>query len=141
MLETCKDKMNFCQCVDWSPEEGPGFVDHLLGNYEFDHFELDYTSLDKGSELRLCQIGKCRQCGGQICIGAKIPACELLSDTLGRIYDAAVKRWRWYHEDEDFTPVFLNLFRGRDQQVAKLWLDLTRAKTVVKQLEPEEESC
>ena len=40
----------------------------------------------------------------------------------------ASKRWRWYREDEDFDEVFIGLFRGRDQQVAKLWLDLVRAK-------------
>ena len=141
MSDKCKNKGSPCQWVDWSAKEGVNFTDHLLRNYEFDHFELDYTSLDKGTELRLCQLGKCGQCGGQICIGTKIRACELLDDTLGRIHDAAVKRWRWYHEDEDFEPVFLDLFRGRDQQVAKLWLDLTRAKTTVKQLDLEEESC
>ena len=48
--------------------------------------------------------------------------------TLARVYAEASKRWRWYHEDEDFDAVFIQLFRGRDQQVARLWLDLVRTK-------------
>lgn len=89
---------------------------------------LDYSTLEKGTEIRLCQIGQCSKCGGQICIGTVIHPCELLDDTLARVYAEASKRWRWYHEDEDFDAVFIQLFRGRDQQVARLWLDLVRTK-------------
>lgn len=128
MSDKYKNKETLCQCVDWSGEDGTDFIDHLLQNYEFDHLLLDYSTLDKDSEIRLCQIGHCSKCGGQICIGTEIHACELLDDTLPRIYAEASKRWRWYHEDEAFDDVFIQLFRGRDQQVAKLWLDLVRAK-------------
>lgn len=43
-----------------------------------------------------------------------------LAHTLARIYAEASKRWRWYHEDEAFDEEFVQLFRGRDQQVARL---------------------
>lgn len=128
MLDKCKTKENLCQCVDWSGEDGTDIIDHLLHNYEFDRMVLDYSTLDKDDEIRLCQIGHCSKCGGQICIATVLHPCELLDDTLARIYAEASRRWRWYHEDEAFNEVFVQLFRGRDQQVARLWLDLERAK-------------
>lgn len=128
MSEKCKVQERLCRCVDWHAGETADWVDHLLRNYEFDRLTLDYSTLEKGSEIRLCQIGQCSKCGGQTCIGTVIHPCELLDDTLARVYAEASKRWRWYHGDEDFDEVFIHLFQGRDQQVAKLWLDLVRAK-------------
>ena len=128
MSEKCKVQERLCRCVDWHEGETADWVDHLLHNYEFERLTLDYSTLEKGSEIRLCQIGQCSKCGGQICIGTLIHPCELLDDTLGRVYAEASKRWRWYHEDEACDEVFIGLFRGRDQQVARLWLDLVRAK-------------
>ena len=128
MSEKCKVQERLCRCVDWHEGETADWVDHLLHNYEFERLTLDYSTLEKGAKIRLCQIGQCSKCGGQICIGTVIHPCELLDDTLARVYAEASKRWRWYHEDEDFDEVFIGLFRGRDQQVARLWLDLVRAK-------------
>ena len=131
MLDKYKNKGALCQCVDWSGEDGTDFIDHLLHNYAFDRLALDYSTLDKDSEIRLCQIGHCSKCGGQICIGTVIHPCELLDDTLARIYAEASRRWRWYHDDGNFGDEFVQMFRGRDQQVARLWLNLVRTKTVV----------
>ena len=128
MSEKCKVQERLCRCVDWHEGETADWVDHLLHNYEFERLTLDYSTLEKGAKIRLCQIGQCSKCGGQICIGTVLHPCELLDDTLARIYAEASKRWRWYHEDEAFDEEFVQLFRGRDQQVAKLWLDLVRAK-------------
>ena len=128
MSEKCKVQERLCRCVDWHEGETADWVDHLLHNYEFERLTLDYSTLEKGSEIRLCQIGQCSKCGGQICIGTVLHPCELLDDTLARIYAEASKRWRWYHEDEAFDEEFVQLFRGRDQQVARLWLDLVRTK-------------
>lgn len=128
MPEQCKTQEKLCQCVDRHGSETADWIDHLLRNYAFDRLVLDYSTLEKGSEIRLCQIGHCSKCGGQICIGTVIHPCELLDDTLARVYAEASKRWRWYHKDEDFDAVFTQLFRGRDQQVARLWLDLVRTK-------------
>ena len=128
MSEKCKVQERLCRCMDWHEGETADWVDHLLHNYEFERLTLDYSTLEKGAKIRLCQIGQCSKCGGQICIGTVIHPCELLDDTLARVYAEASKRWRRYHEDEDFSQVFIQLFRGRDQQVAKLWLDLVRAK-------------
>lgn len=141
MKKDCNNKENLCQCIDWKTDDTPALVDHILQNYEFDNLALDYTTLDQGSEIRLCQIGRCRQCGDQICIGTVIHPCELLDDTLARIYAAASKRWRWYREAEEFDGVFVGLFRGRDQQAAKLWLDLVRTKVPVHQDDNEDPPC
>lgn len=134
MSEKCKVQERLCRCMDWHEGETADWVDHLLHNYEFERLTLDYSTLEKGAKIRLCQIGQCSKCGGQICIGTVIHPCELLDDTLARVYAEASKRWRWYHEDEDFSQVFIQLFRGRDQQVAKLWLDLVREKAVAPQI-------
>ena len=128
MSEKYKTKESLCQCVDWRDGTSADWIDHLMRDYKFDHLLLDYHDLTKDEEIRLCQIGRCNKCGGQICIGTVLHPCELLDDTLARIYAEASKRWRWYHEDEAFDEEFVQLFRGRDQQVAKLWLDLVRAK-------------
>lgn len=138
MSEQCKAQEELCQCVDWHGSETADWVDHLLRHYDFGRLTLDYSTLEKASEIRLCQIGHCNKCGGQICIGTVIYPCELLDDTLARVYAAASKRWRWYHVDENFDEVFIHLFRGRDQQTARLWLDLVRTKAVVQQGNAEE---
>lgn len=139
MLEKCKTKDGLCQCVDWKNGTEADWIDHIMRDYEFDHLLLDYHDLEKDSEIRLCQIGSCNKCGGQICIGSALHPCELLDDTMARIYAEASKRWRWYHEDENFDEAFIQLFRGRDQQVARLWLDLVRAKAAA--LVPGEEDA
>ena len=86
MSEKCKVQESLCRCVDWHEGETADWVDHLLRNYEFDRLMLDYSTLEKGTEIRLCQIGQCSKCGGQICIGTVIHPCELLDDTLARVY-------------------------------------------------------
>ena len=139
MLETCKTKEGLCRCVDWKNGTAADWIDHIMRDYKFDHLLLDYHDLEKDFEIRLCQIGGCNKCGGQICIGTVLRPSELLDDTLARIYDEASKRWRWYREDEGFDEVFVQLFRGRDQQVARLWLDLVRAKAAA--LVPGEEDA
>lgn len=118
-----------CQCVDWGAEDASPAVEHMLRNYEFDHLELEYPSLDQGAEIRLCQIGRCKQCSNIICVGTKLQASELIKDTLSQVYDAAEKRWRWYQEDKnkEFSDVFIRLFQGRDQQIARMWLDMVAA--------------
>ena len=120
--------------MDWRDGTSADWIDHLMRDYKFDHLLLDYHDLSKDHEIRLCQIGQCNKCGGQICIGTLIHPCDLLDDTLARIYAEASKRWRWYHEDEAFDEEFVQLFRGRDQQVARLWLDLVREKAVAPQI-------
>lgn len=142
-MENCKNKEAVCQCVDWSCEDAGTVVEHLLKNYEFDHLDLDYSSLDHGAKLRLCQIGRCRQCGRPICTGTEVYARELVSDTLSAIYDAAKSRWSWYRKDsgENFDEVFLGLLHGRDQQVARLWLDLLRTMAKGQHTDSEAELC
>lgn len=142
-MENCKNKEAVCQCVDWSCEDAGAVVDHLLKNYEFDHLDLDYSSLDHGAKLRLCQIGRCRQCGRPICTGTEVYARELVSDTLSAIYDAAKSRWSWYRKDsgENFDEVFLGLLHGRDQQVARLWLDLLPTMAKGQHTDSETELC
>lgn len=143
MLDTCKNKEALCQCVDWSCEDAGTVVDHLLNNYEFDHLDLNYPSLDQGAELHLCQIGWCSQCRRCICVCTEIYARELVSDTLRAVYDAAKSRWSWYRKDsgENFDEIFLGLFRHRDQQVARLWLDLLPTKAREHQMDSETELC
>lgn len=89
-MENCKNKEAVCQCVDWSCEDAGTVVEHLLKNYEFDHLDLDYSSLDHGAKLRLCQIGPGQfNAGGPFVTGTEVYARELVSDTLSAIYDAA----------------------------------------------------
>ena len=142
-MENCKNKEAVCQCVDWSCEDAGTVVEHLLKNYEFDHLDLDYSSLDHGAKLRLCQIVRCRQCGRPICTGTEVYARELVSDTLSAIYDAAKSRWSWYRKDsgENFDEVFLGLLHGRDQQVARLWLDLLPTMAKGQHTDSEAELC
>ena len=142
-MENCKNKEAVCQCVDWSCEDAGTVVEHLLKNYEFDHLDLDYSSLDHGAKLRLCQIGRCRQCGRPICTSTEVYARELVSDTLSAIYDAAKSRWSWYRKDsgENFDEVFLELLHGRDQQVARLWLDLLPTMAKGQHTDSEAELC
>ena len=55
MSEKCKVQESLCRCVDWHEGETADWVDHLLRNYEFDRLMLDYSTLEKGTEIRLCQ--------------------------------------------------------------------------------------
>lgn len=143
MLDICKNESSICKCVDWGAEVIGPVVEHLLQNYELDYLDLDYASLDEGSKIRLCQIGHCRQCGGRICVKTEIQACELIYDTMRRIYDTAEEQWRMHQEDKykDFRKTFIQLFRGRDQQVARLWLDLLQTKAEKQGTGSETELC
>ena len=127
MKDLCRNQPPLCQCIRWGDEDFDVEVDHLIQNFEFLHLELEYDILVPGADWRLCQIGRCRRCGGRLCIGTRMTARDNLEDTLASIHLLAGQRWQGHtgknpDESKDFRELFIRLFHEDDRQAVQDWL-------------------
>ena len=127
MQNLCTNRSPLCRCIRWEDEDFDVEVDHLIQNFEFLRLDLEYDELAPGAAWRLCQIGRCRRCGGRLCIGTSLTARSTLKDTLASIHLIAGQRWQNHtgkcpDANEDFRELFVRLFHEDDRQAVRDWL-------------------
>lgn len=127
MKESCRNQPPLCRCIRWGDEDFDVEVDHLIHNFEFLRLELEYDTLAPGAVWRLCQIGRCRRCGGRLCIGTHMTARDTLEDTLASIHLLVGQRWQrrtgtCSGRNKDFQELFIRLFHEDDRQIVQDWL-------------------
>ena len=61
-MRECKHKQSMCSYIDWKKDDLALQVNHLMNNFHFTGFELEYTTLGPEENRRLCKIGR-RLCG------------------------------------------------------------------------------
>ena len=94
MKDLCRNQPPLCRCIRWGDEDFDMEVDYLIHNFEFLRLELEYDTLAPGADWRLCQIGRCRRCGGRLCVGTRMTARDTLEGTLASIHLLAGQRWQ-----------------------------------------------
>lgn len=78
-----------CSCISLGSTDADDLIKSIRHLYEHlidPVWELDYTTLDEPEEHRLCVIGKCRKCGGQLCTGLHIADTLWGEELLAAIY-------------------------------------------------------
>ena len=127
MKDLCKNQPSLCRCIRWGNEDFDMEVDHLIRNFQFLHLELEYDALAPGADWRLCQMGRCRRCGGRLCVGTSMTARDSLEDMLVSIYLIAGQQWcgrtgKCPDGNRDFRDLFIRLFHEGDRQAVQDWL-------------------
>lgn len=133
-MRECEHKGSLCQCVDWKKDDIDVLIHHMVSNFEFTGFELEYTTLEPEEGRRLCKVGRCRACGKRLCTGDELPAQATPDDLLAEIFRRAFQLWNADSEclpdgAATFTDLFLSLFHEADRDYVGRWL-LRLAKDV-----------
>ena len=107
-MRECEHKQSMCHCIDWKNDDIAIQVNHLMNYFEFSGFELKYTTLEPEEGRRLCKIGRCRICGGDLCIGRELPGQATPDELLTEIYRWMFQMWSAQNER---LPANVNCFR------------------------------
>lgn len=126
-MRECKRKGTLCQCVDWKTDDMDVLIHHMVSNFEFTGFELEYTTLEPEEGRRLCKVGRCRSCGKRLCTGDELPAQATRDGLLTEIFRRAFQLWnadseRLLDGAATFTDLFLSLFHEPDREFVGGWL-------------------
>ena len=117
-----------CTCIDWKSDDLTVRVNHLLYHFEFQRFGMEYTTLEPEQDRCLRKIGRCRTCGGGLCIGRELPSQAAPDALLTEIYRWMFQTWDAEHDGlssgaECFTDMFLSVFHESDQEFVREWLN------------------
>ena len=88
-MRECEREDMLCTCVDWGKDDLAARIHHIICNFEFTGFGLEYTTLERPEGRRLCRIGRCRDCGKRLCYGDDLPAQSTPDDLLADVPDVA----------------------------------------------------
>lgn len=127
-MRECEHKQPLCDCVDWKTDDLAVRIDHIMRNFEFAGFELEYAALETEGNRRLCKIGRCRTCGKRLCIGTRLTAQDTADGLLAEIFRWTLQMWNAADEKlpdgaECFTDMFLSLFHESDREFVREWVD------------------
>ena len=89
-------------------------------------WELDYGTLEKPGNVRLCIVGSCEKCGGRLCYGLRVggKSCgEALIESVYDYLDLFHKLDGLSLDRQTFDAGFLRLFHDADRAAAQIWLN------------------
>ncbi len=126
-MPECKRKEPLCGCIEWKEGNLADKIHHVISNFEFTGFELEYTSLEPEKGRLLCKVGRCRTCGKRLCIGEDLPDESTPDDLLADIFRRTFRMWnadgtRLPDGVDTFPNLFLPLFHEPDREYVGEWL-------------------
>lgn len=132
MKKLCNRPEPLCRCIDWKDEDFNVEIDHLIHNFDFLRFTLEYEALGPGEEVQLCELGQCRICGGRICYGTSLTATDSTQELIAGLYRRTLQRWNLKEQPfpagvSSFEELFVSMFHEEDRETARSWL--TQAQT------------
>lgn len=124
----CECNQSLCTCIDWKNDDLAVRVNHVLYHFEFQRFKLEYATLEPEEDRRLCKIGRCRTCGGELCIGRELPSQATPDELLTEIYRWMFQMWSAPNERlpagvNCFRDMFVSLFHESDREFVQEWLN------------------
>lgn len=139
MGKFCHNQEPYCTCINWKDEDFDVEIDHLVHNFEFARLEVTYPELSTTAPMMLCEIGKCRQCGGRICIGAIGSRSNPVGEKLKWLYFIAFERLQQRSPakpvtTKSFQSLFPTLFHECDQPFVRKWLESPETQSYVRSL-------
>lgn len=136
MKKTCNTPEPLCRCINWGDEDFDVEIDHLIRNFEFLRFALEYDALEPGKLVRFCEIGRCRICGGRMCVGSTWPAAKStddLMDMICRRADQHIGNRSLPTGIHSYQEMFPLLFHEADREFARGWLEQHEAKAALQE--------
>lgn len=121
-----------CSCAPVQSGDVARIVFHMAENMEDISWELDYKSLAELGDYRLCLIGKCRQCGGRLCVSQYPVDAQTPEDFLAAVYrqlDQFHRRLDAALSHPAFCESFAAMFHEEDRPFIEGWLVQREAKT------------
>lgn len=116
---------DLCTCMDWQKDDLIRTVMHLAENITDIDWELDYKDLADVQEHRLCMVGRCKKCGGRLCISQtpqiKVSLEQILT-ALDKSIDQAYIALGVNLHPEEYYDKFTEMFHEEDQLFVKKWL-------------------
>ena len=127
------ERRDLCSCRPVQKGNVIELAAHMAANMKDVEWELDYKSLETVMYGRLCLVGKCKVCGGRLCIEQKPFDARTTDDFLL----AAYHRLDQFHHnvapalpDEEFRKRFVEMFRADDASVIREWLSRPENQSV-----------
>lgn len=128
MCEHCNHGQEpLCTCGPVQGGDSFQMAVHLAENMTDVDWHLTYNSLKDIHPYQLCMVGKCKVCGGRLCIEQKTFGIVTTDDFLA----AAYRHLYQFHHDlaqplstKAFREKFVEMFRKEDRAAIEDWLAL-----------------
>lgn len=119
------DPQDLCSCKPMQDVDPFQLAIHLAENITDVDWELSYQSLSVIIPYRLCLIGKCRICGGRMCMEQKPFGIVTADDFLASVYRYLYQFHRNIGQklsDREFRAKFVEMFHEKDRPYVMEWL-------------------
>ena len=116
-----------CSCPPVTCRDALGMAAHLAENMEQVQWSLTYNSLKEIKPYQLCLVGKCRICGGRLCMEQRPVEADSTDGFLAAVY----RHLYHFHRSigqclprAAFRTKFVEMFRKEDRAAIEDWLAL-----------------
>ena len=114
-----------CSCPPVTCRDALGMAAHLAENMEQVQWSLTYNSLKEIKPYQLCLVGKCRICGGRLCMEQRPVEADSTDGFLAAVY----RHLYHFHRSigqclprAAFRTKFVEMFRKEDRAAVEDWL-------------------
>lgn len=128
MCERCNHgQESLCTCGPVQSGDSFRMAVHLAENMTDVDWRLTYNSLKDIQPYQLCLVGKCKICGGRLCIEQKPFGIITTDDFLAAAYRHL---YQFHHNlaqplsNKEFRAKFVEMFRKEDRAAIEDWLAL-----------------
>lgn len=124
---------DLCSCRPVQSGDSFRMALHLAENMTDVDWHLTYQTLETINPYRMCLIGKCRICGGRLCIEQKSFGIVTTDDFLAAAYRHL---YQFRHNlgqplrDKEFRVKFVEMFREDDRAFVQEWLSWPENQSV-----------
>lgn len=124
-----------CSCPPVACRDALGMAAHLAENMEKVQWSLTYNSLKEIKPYQLCLVGKCRICGGRLCMEQRPVEADSTDGFLAAVY----RHLYHFHRSigqclprTAFRTKFVEMFRKEDRAAIEDWLALAENSHVAR---------
>lgn len=122
-----------CSCPPVTCRDALGMAAHLAENMEQVQWSLTYNSLKDIKPYQLCLVGKCRICGGRLCMEQRTVEADSTDGFLAAVY----RHLYHFHRSigqclprAAFRTKFVEMFRKEDCAAVEDWLSMPENQSI-----------
>ena len=122
-----------CSCPPVACRDALGMAAHLAENMEKVQWSLTYNSLKEIKPYQLCLVGKCRICGGRLCMEQRPVEADSTDGFLAAVY----RHLYHFHRSigqclprAAFRTKFVEMFRKEDRAAVEDWLSMPENQSI-----------
>lgn len=122
-----------CSCPPVTCRDALGMAAHLAENMEQVQWSLTYNSLKDIKPYQLCLVGKCRICGGRLCMEQRPVEADSTDGFLAAVYRHLYHFYRSIGQclpRAAFRTKFVEMFRKEDRAAVEDWLSMPENQSI-----------